>query len=192
VPIELAWTDALLSLGVGIGLAAAAGLRVFLPLLVLGIAARAGWVPLGGEFAWLTSEPGLVALGIATLIEVGGYYSPIVDNLLDVIAGPLAIMAGILLTAAVTADLPPAVRWASAVVAGGGTAGIVQALTSLTRLQSTATTGGLANPLLATFELAGSFIAAVLAILVPLAAILLVAIAVVLIRRVGRRLRRTS
>jgi hypothetical protein len=188
----MAWPEALLSLGIGVGLAAAAGLRVFLPLLVLGIAARAGWVPLGDEFAWLASEPGLVALGVATVIEVGGYYAPVVDNLLDVIAGPLAIMAGILLTAAVTADLPPAVRWASAVVAGGGAAGIVQALTSLTRLQSTATTGGLGNPVLATFELVGSIVTAILALVVPLVAILLVAGAVLLIRRMGRRLVRAS
>src|SRR5690348_8919337 len=124
--MDMTWADGLLSLGVGIALAAAAGLRVFLPLLVLGIAARAGPVPLVSSFDWLASTPGLAALTVASIVEVGAYYVPLVDNLLDLIATPLAILAGVLLTAAVTTALPPEVRWAAANIAGGGAAGLVQ------------------------------------------------------------------
>ncbi|HVH28588.1 MAG TPA: DUF4126 domain-containing protein [Vicinamibacterales bacterium] len=180
------WGEAVLSVGVGLGLAAAAGLRVFLPLLMLGAAARLGWVPLVEGFDWLSSTSGLTALGVATILEVGAYYVPWIDNLLDTVAAPLAVLTGVLATAAVTTDLPPPLRWALAVVAGGGTAGAVQAVTSLARLKSSALTAGLGNPLLATLELAGSFLTSLVAIVLPVVAIGLVIAFFLLIRRVAR------
>ncbi len=159
-----------LSLTVGLGLAAAVGLRVFLPLFVLGGAARLGWVPLDGDFAWIASTTGLVTLGVATLAEVGAYYIPIVDNALDVIAGPVAFVAGVVSLAAVTTDLPPPVRWSIALVAGGGTAGLVQGLTTLARLKSTGLTGGLANPIIATVEWLGAGAVALIAVIAPFVA----------------------
>lgn len=161
----------LLSLTIGLGLAAAVGLRVFLPLFVLGGAARLGWVPIDADFAWVASTAGLITLGAATAAEVAAYYVPLVDNALDVIAGPMAVIAGVVSLAAVTTDLPPAVRWSIALVAGGGTAGIVQGLTTLARLKSVGLTGGLANPLVATLELVGAAVVALLAVMAPLAAI---------------------
>jgi hypothetical protein len=180
------WGEAVLSVGVGLGLAAAAGLRVFLPLLMLGAAARLGWVPLVDGFDWLSSTSGLTTLGVATIFEIGAYYVPWVDNLLDAVAAPLAMVTGVLATAAVTTDLPPPLRWALAIVAGGGTAGAVQAVTSLARLKSTAVTAGLGNPVLATLELIGSFITSVLAIVLPAVALILVIGFFLLIRRVAR------
>lgn len=184
--MDLLWPSALLSLGIGVGLAAAAGLRVFLPLLVLGLAARNGVLPLTDAFGWIASTPGIAALATASAIEVIGYYIPLVDNVLDMLAAPLAILAGIVLTAAVTTDLPPELRWAAAIVAGGGTAGLVQAATSLARLKSTAFTGGLANPILATLELVGSLATAIVAVAVPLLGVVLVIAIVMLIRRLAR------
>jgi hypothetical protein len=180
------WAETVLSIGVGLGLAAAAGLRVFLPLLMLGAAARLGWVPVADGFDWLASTSGLTALGVATTLEIGAYYIPWVDNLLDAIAAPLAVLTGVLATAAVTTDLPPPLRWALAVVAGGGTAGAVQAATSLARLKSTALTAGLGNPLIATLELVGSFLTSIVAIVLPLVAIILVVAFFLLIRRIAR------
>jgi hypothetical protein len=180
------WGEAVLSVGVGLGLAAAAGLRVFLPLLMLGAAARLGWVPLVEGFDWLSSTSGLTALGVATILEVGAYYVPWIDNLLDAVAAPLAVLTGVVATAAVTTDLPPPLRWALAIVAGGGTAGAVQAVTSLARLKSSALTAGLGNPLLATLELAGSFLTSLVAIVLPVVAIVLVIAFFLLIRRVAR------
>lgn len=178
----------LLSLTIGIGLAAAVGLRVFLPLFVLGCSARLGWMPVDADFSWIASTSGLVTLGIATLIEIAAYYIPIVDNALDVIAGPVAFVAGAISLAAVTTEWPASLRWSLALVAGGGTAGIVQGLTTLARLKSVGLTGGVANPLVATVELLGAGVVAVLAIVAPLLAIALVFGIVLLLRRARRAL----
>jgi len=172
--MDITWSDAVLSLGIGVGLAAATGMRVFLPLLVLGTAARMGWLPLSGGFEWLTSWPAIVALAAAAILEVGAYYVPLVDNFLDVLAGPLAVLAGIVATAAVITDLPPLVRWSVAIVAGGGTAGIVQTVMSVLRLKSTTFTAGVGNFMVASVELAGSFVASIVAILAPAIAFVVV------------------
>jgi hypothetical protein len=190
--MEIDWGSAVLSLGVGVGLAAAAGLRVFLPLFLLGLAAHLEWLPLTEGFAWLATGPVLTALAVATVLEVGAYYIPLVDNLLDLAAAPLAVMAGVIATAAVITDLPPVVRWSLAIIAGGGVAGLVQSLTSITRLKSSATTAGAGNPILATLELVGSLAASLVALVLPVVALLIVVGVVVLVRRVARRVFRRA
>src|SRR5687767_7960781 len=122
--MDITWTEAILSMGIGIGLAAATGMRVFLPLLILGIAARFEWLPLSDGFQWLTSGPAIAALAIATIFEIAAFYIPWLDNALDLLAGPMAVVAGITATAAVTTELPPVLRWSIAIIAGGGTAGV--------------------------------------------------------------------
>jgi hypothetical protein len=168
-------TDALLSLALGIGLAAACGFRIFVPLLALSIAAKSGYVPLSGGFEWIASTPALLAFATATILEIAAYYVTWLDHVLDVIATPAAMFFGAVTAASVMTDLPPLVRWTAAVVGGGGAAGVVQGATVLMRLKSAALTGGLANPLVATAELFGSVTTAVLALVVPLIAILLIA-----------------
>jgi hypothetical protein len=172
--MDITWTEVVLSLGIGVGLAAASGMRVFLPLLLLGAAARMEWLPLSGGFDWLASWPALAALAVAALLEIGAYYVPVIDNFLDVLAGPLAVVAGVVATAAVITDLPPIVRWSLAIVAGGGTAGIVQTVSSIVRLKSTTFTAGLGNFIVATLELAGSVVVSIIAILAPIIAIFVV------------------
>jgi len=181
--------ETFLSVLIGVGLAAAAGFRVFVPLLGVGLAARFDLLPLAESFEWMGSTPALVAFAAATLLEVGAYYVPWIDNLLDTVATPAAVGAGIVLTAAVITDLDPMLRWTLAIVAGGGTASIFQGVTAGTRGFSTATTAGLANPLVSTAEALLSGVLSLLAILVPVAAVLLVAIllAFVLRRMAGRR-----
>jgi hypothetical protein len=169
--MDITWTEAMLSVGIGIGLAAATGFRVFIPLLMLGIAGRLEWLPLSEGFSWITSIPAIAAFSIATMVEVAAYYTPVIDNVLDVLAGPLAVVAGVITTAAVTTDMPPVLRWSIAIVAGGGTAGLVQAMTSILRFKSTVFTAGLGNFLVATLELLGSLIASLIAILAPVLAI---------------------
>ena len=182
--------DILLSVALGIGLAAAVGLRVFLPLLVVSVAAHFGYLELSGSFEWLATLPAMVMLGVAAVLEVLAYYVPGVDNLLDTIATPAAMVAGTIVAAAVMTDLPPIVKWTTAVIAGGGAAGLTQGITSLLRLKSTATTGGLANPLIASGELGGSVLVAILAIAAPFVALILFVafcwLAVLLLRRVLR------
>jgi hypothetical protein len=166
--------DMLLSVALGVGLAAAVGLRVFLPLLVLSIAAYTGKVPLSESFQWLGTLPALLMLAVAAVAEIAAYYIPGVDNLLDAIATPTALIAGTIAAAAVMADLPPIVKWTTAVIAGGGAAGLTQGVTSLLRAKSTATTGGLGNPVVATGELGGSLLLSLLAILAPILALVVV------------------
>jgi hypothetical protein len=185
--MDAIWVQTAVSVGVGISLAAAAGLRVFLPLLALGCAARFGALPLVDNLDWIASWPGLATLGVATAVEIGAYYVPWLDNALDLIAGPLAVAAGVLAMAAVTTELPPAVRWTLAIVAGGGTAGAVQGLTSIGRLKSTALTAGLGNPVLATVELVGALVLSIAALVAPVIAVVLVVALLVAIGRLGRR-----
>lgn len=184
--------DTLLSLSLGIALAAAVGLRVFVPLLVVSIAAHFGHVPLAPSLEWVGSLAAMATFAIAAVAEIAGYYVPGVDHLLDTIAAPLAVIAGTLLVAAPLWELPPLVKWTVAIIAGGGAAGLTQGVTSLLRVKSAATTGGLGNPVVATGELGGALLLSVLAVLVPVLALLLaVALAIFIVRRL-RRLRRPA
>jgi len=189
----MAALDVVLSIALGVGLAAAVGLRVFLPLLVVGIAAYGGHLTLSSGFAWVATPAALLMLSVATLVEILAYYVPGIDNLLDTIATPAALIAGTVVAAAVMADLPPLVKWITAVIAGGGAAGLTQATTALLRAKSTLLTAGLGNPVLATAEWGGALGVALLAIFAPLAALVLVAligwVGLRLVRRLTRQAR---
>ncbi len=180
--------DVLLSVCLGLGLAAACGFRVFVPFLVLNLAARGGYVALAGSFEWIASTPALITLAVATALEIGAYYVPWLDNLLDSVATPAAVVAGIVVTASVVTGIDPYLKWTLAVIAGGGIAGAVQALTVGARGASSLTTGGLGNFLLATTEIGGSLLLAVLAVALPAAAVLAaLAVLVMARRRLARR-----
>jgi hypothetical protein len=182
--------EILTQIGLGIGLAAACGFRVFLPLALLSLAARAGIVPLATGFGWLASREALVVLVAACLAEIAAYYVPWVDHLLDTLATPAAVAAGVLASAAVLVDLPPAVRWSVALVAGGGAAGLFQGTTVVARHASTLLTLGLGNFLVATAEAMLAVCVVALAILLPFA-ILFVVLGVAL-WRLGRRREATA
>lgn len=169
--------ETLLSILLGLGLAAACGFRVFVPLLIMSIASRAGagYLELGHGFAWIGSTAALVAFSAATLLEIAGYYIPWVDNLLDAIATPTAIVAGMMVTASAVTDMDPFFRWTLAIVGGGGTAAVFQGMTATARHVSSFTTGGLGNPVLATMEAGSSALLSVLAIVMPVVAMLLIA-----------------
>lgn len=174
----------------GVALAAACGFRVFLPLLTLGVATAAGAVTPGESMQWVGSPPALVTFGVAAVLEVGAYYVPWLDHLLDTVASPGAVVAGVIAAAAVLPDVHPAVTWTSAVILGGGSAGVVQAGTVVTRAFSGATTAGLGNPVVSTIELILSVTIAVLAVVVPvLAALLVLWVFVRAGRAIARRVR---
>jgi hypothetical protein len=183
--------DVLVSVALGIGLAAAVGFRVFLPLLVVSVAGYSGYLPLSESFSWLATLPALLMLSVAAALEIAAYYIPGVDNLLDTVATPAALVAGTVVAAAVMTDLPPIVKWTTAIIAGGGAAGITQAVTGLLRAKSTVTTGGLGNAVIATGELGGSLVTSLLALFLPLVALAFVVlfcwISVKLIRKLFRR-----
>ena len=180
----------LLGAALGLGLAAAVGFRVFVPFLLVAIAAKSGQVHLAGGFEWLGTDIALVMFGIAALLEVAAYFIPFFDHLLDTVAGPAAVIAGAVLMASTLVDMAPWLRWTVAIVAGGGTAGLLHGATSSLRLGSTATTGGLGNPAFATMETGASTALTILAMLVPLVALALVIFLLVrTVRLAGRGMR---
>jgi len=164
----------LIGAALGLGLAAAVGFRLFVPFLLVSIAARSGQVHLAGGFEWLGSDVALVMFGIAAVLEIAAYFIPFFDHLLDTVSGPAAVAAGTVLMASTLIDMEPWLRWAVAIVAGGGTAGLLHGATSALRLGSTATTGGAGNPVFAMFETGASTAMTVLALLLPMIAFALV------------------
>ncbi len=185
----------LLSLCLGIGLSAACGFRIFVPFFIVSLAAHSGQLALSEDLLWLGSPTAIALLASATLLEIAAYYIPWLDNALDALAEPAAIVAGTLMTAIATegtwGEASPALAWTTAAIAGGGTAGIVEGVTALARLGSTVTTGGLANPLLATVEAGSAVTLSLLALLVPaIAAIVVFALLFLGLQQLARRWRR--
>jgi hypothetical protein len=180
--------DLALSIMLGVGLAAATGFRVFLPMLIVSSAAYTGHLSLDSTFAWLGTPAALTLLGAAAVAEILAYYIPGIDNLLDALATPAAFVAGSVLSAAVMTDVPPLVKWAAAVIAGGGLARLTQGVTAMLRAKSTVLTGGFGNPVIATAELGGTFLVSLLALTAPLAALVVVILFLFLAIRLLRRL----
>ena len=165
-----------LSIALGVGLAAATGLRLFLPMLVVSVAAYSGHLPLSENFAWLATLAALVLLSVAALAEILAYYIPGLDNLLDTLATPAAFVAGTIIAAAVITDLPPMVKWAAAIIAGGGIAGLTQTTSAVLRAKSTVLTGTLGNPVIATAEVGGSLLVSLMALMAPLLTLVVIVV----------------
>jgi len=174
----------LASILLGIGLSAAVGFRLFIPFLLISVASRFGLMELSSGFEWLGSTPALILLGTATVLEVGAYFIPFFDNLLDTIATPAAVICGTIVMASTVVEMDPLIKWTMAVIAGGGTAGLIKGATATTRAASSATTGGIANPIVNMVETGGSIVMTVLAIFIPIiAGVAAVLIIIYLIRK---------
>ncbi|MBD1822512.1 DUF4126 domain-containing protein [Cyanobacteria bacterium FACHB-DQ100] len=158
----------------GISLSAAAGFRVFIPLLIVSGVSVFGHYDLPADFDWLENSQAFGLFAIASILEVIGYSIPWFDHALDVLATPAAMIAGTVVAASVAPDMNPLIQWTLAIVAGGGTAGITKLLTNLLRGTSTAASGGLTNPIFAAVELAIAVLLSVLALTAPIVAGLLV------------------
>lgn len=178
----------ILSVFIGVGLASAAGFRVFLPIFIVSLASYMHWLPLGDSFSWLGGLPALVIAGVATLVEIFAYFIPFIDHLLDTLAIPVATAAGILLFASQFVDTGTFLQWALAVIAGGGTAATISSAFAGARLASTSTTGGIGNSLVATTETVGSMIFSVLAIVLPAIVFILSVILLFLIFKFGKKI----
>lgn len=174
----------------GVGLAASCGFRIFTPLLVVSIAARSGYLHLAGGFDWMGTWPALIAFAVATVLEIGAYYIPWLDNALDVAASPISVVAGTVLFAAMVADFDPLWQWSLAVIAGGGAAGIVQGGTVAARAASTVATGGAGNFFVNTIESVAGIVFAILSIVMPVLAVLLLLMSIIALYYVGRRVLR--
>jgi hypothetical protein len=179
--------ETFIGITVGIGLSAACGFRVFVPLLVMNLATITGHLHLAPGFEWIGSDYATIAFGTATIVEILAYYIPWLDHVLDLIASPAAIIAGMVVTASVVMDISPFLKWTLAIIAGGGAAAIVQGVTVTLRTKSSALTAGMGNVLVSSVELVGSIVTALLAIIVPILCLVLIALlCIFVIRKAGR------
>ncbi len=166
----------LLSLSLGLGLAAACGFRVFIPPLMMGVGSRLDLYKLEGSFVWVDDTWAIAIFAVATLLEIGGYFIPWIDNLLDAVATPAAIIGGIFVTSAsLEGELNPSAQWTLSVIAGGSVSGVIQLGTVATRAISTGTTGGLANPIISLLEA----VASMLCILISLFLVAIIPIVII-------------
>ena len=182
--------EIILALCLGVTLSAASGFRLFLPPLALSLTALYGDLELSSGFQWVGTYPTAIALGIATFVEILAYYIPVVDNLLDTIEIPTAVGIGTLLTAANLGDVNPLLQWSLAAIAGGGTAGIIETFTAMTRMASTGMTGGTGNFLVATTEALSSGVLSILALtILPLGIALVIGLLVLAIVKLPKLVR---
>ena len=166
----------LLSLSLGLGLAAACGFRVFIPPLMMGVGSRLDLYKLEGSFVWVDDTWAIAIFAVATLLEIGGYFIPWIDNLLDAVATPAAIIGGIFVTSAsLEGELDSSAQWTLSVIAGGSVSGVIQLGTVATRAISTGTTGGLANPIISLLEA----VASILCILISLFLVAIIPIVII-------------
>ncbi len=173
----------LLSLALGMGLAAACGFRIFVPFLVMSVAAQTGQLELAAGWSWIGEWPALLMFAAATVLEIMAYYVPWLDHLLDMVATPAAVIAGIVATAAVVTGMSPLLTWTLAIIAGGGAAGIVQTGTVIVRGMSSVTTLGLGNVAVSTGEWLGALVTALLAVLLPWLTLVLILFLVIWVWR---------
>lgn len=185
-------SEAIISIFLGIGLAASVGFRVFLPLFAMSLAAYFEVIPLSENWQWIGTVPALIALGVAMFLEIFAYYIPFIDNMLDSIAVPLAAIAGTAVMVSTMADLSPMITWALAIIAGGGTASVVKSASAGTRLTSSVTTAGLGNPVVSTVETGGAVVMSLASIFMPFVAIILVIIILSALFWIYRKLRPKS
>lgn len=184
---QIPYLPYVLSAFIGIGLAAASGFRVFLPLFSVSLASYFHWIPTNETFEWLSSLPALITTGIAMIAEILAYYIPFVDHLLDTISVPMATVAGSVLFASQFTELGTFPQWALALIAGGGTAATISSGFAGIRAASTATTGGLGNSVVGTTETAGAGLMSVLAMTAPVIAAILAIATLILVIVLGRK-----
>ena len=164
----------LLGVLAGIGLSAVCGFRVFVPMLGISVAALTGHLSLASGFEWIGTRPALIAFAVATILEIAAYYIPVVDNFMDMIATPAAIVAGTIVTAAFVGDVSPFLKWTLAVIAGGGSAGIVQAGTVALRAAGQTTAPIIATLFITTIETVLSTLVTILAFVAPVLCLIVV------------------
>ena len=181
----------LVQVAAGFGLAAAAGLRAFLPPLAVGLLARYDVFELRPSLDWMESTPALVIFGTAVILEILADKVPWLDHALDTVESFLKPAAGILVVSAALVDLPPLWTAILAILVGGTVAGTVHFGKAAARLASTATTGGIANPVLSTAEDGLALGGTLLAIFFPVLAFVVVVVGAALAARGISRWRRS-
>ena len=181
--------ETLISIFLGIGLAASVGFRVFVPLFALSLASYFGVWEVNESWQWIGSITAVITLGVATVVEISAYYIPFIDNLLDTIAIPLATIAGTAVMVSTVADLSPVITWALAIIAGGGTAAAIKSTASASRVTSSVSTAGFGNPIIATVHTGSSIVMSVFSIFLPIIGFILGIFSLYVIYKVFKKIR---
>jgi hypothetical protein len=181
----------------GIGLAAACGLRAFLPLFVVSLAAHYDLLTLNPSFNWLDSTPAMIALCVAVALEILSDKIPVVDNFLDSAAVYIKPIAAAIITAGLVSQFDPWLATVLGLITGGTTAALVHMGKAGVRVASTAVTAGMGNIFLSITEDIFAFLGSIFAIFAPIAAGILAIFAVVMLyrfirQRIGRKCAATT
>lgn len=184
--------ESVISICLGIGLAASAGFRVFLPLFALSLASYFNVLDLNYSWQWIGSLSALIILGVSTIVEIFAYFIPYIDNLLDSIAVPLAAVAGTVVMLSTIVNLSPEMTWALAIIAGGGTAIAISGTSSATRLASTVTTAGIGNPVVSIVETGTSIVMTIISFVLPVLAFVLVIFLLFITFRLYNKFRKSN
>lgn len=184
--------ESVISICLGIGLAASAGFRVFLPLFALSLASYFNVLDLNDSWRWIGSLSALIILGVSTIVEIFAYFIPYIDNLLDSIAVPLAAVAGTVVMLSTIVNLSPEMTWALAIIAGGGTAIAISGTSSATRLASTVTSAGIGNPVVSIVETGTSIVMTIISFVLPVLAFVLVIFLLFITFRLYNKFRKSN
>lgn len=186
----------ILQVFLGVALAAVCGYRIFVPLLVMGIAGVAGYIQFAEGFQWISSYPALIVFGVATILEIVGYFIPHVDNFLNAVSLPLGAIAGVIVAASVISDMDPMFKWTLAIIAGGGAATLTGLVSNSVHHVSTAVSAGFANPIVSTAESIGTVATSVLSIAIPALSIVfiltLVIVSIIFFRALRRKKKKAA
>lgn len=185
-------TNIVLGILLGLGLSASTGLNTFLPLLLLSAAARfhVAGIELGSKFEWLTSDAAMITLVVACVIELVADKIPAVDHFLDSAGTIVRPLAGALASASVLTGVDPIVAAVVGLIVGAPTSLGLHTLKAGTRVASTATTFGCANPVISLIEDVVSFCLSVISIFLPVVVPLVLAALVYGLYRLMMRIRR--
>ncbi|MDX1388280.1 MAG: DUF4126 domain-containing protein [Acidobacteriota bacterium] len=186
------WGPLAFQIAMGVGLAACAGLRAFLPLFVVSIAAKTGYLPLADRFDWLGTWPAIIVFGVAVAVELLSDKIPLVDNALDVVQGVIKPAAGAMIAVAVLSELSPLEATVLGIMAGGSAAGIVQLVKAKVRVVSSTLTAGIGNPILSLGEDLISLLGSIVAIVVPFALLVIAAVFLTFLLLAIRRFRQRA
>ena len=185
---EVSAVELVVGVCAGVSLSAACGFRVFLPLLAVSIAVHFFGYKVSADFEWIGSWISIVSLATATIVEVGAYYLPCVDNLLDLVNVPLTFAAGAAVMSGVLPDVHPYLKWSIAGLLGSSAAGLTKLATTIVRGASTATTAGTGNNVVSSSENVCATVFSVGAILIPLLAMVIVMIFLCILGSRAKRL----
>ncbi len=184
--------DLFLSILMGLGLSASCGFRIFTPFLIMGIASQTGYLSLSPSFLWVADTYATITFAIATIVEIGAYYIPWLDNMLDTIATPTAAVAGTLATASVAPEMSPLMHWTIAAIGGGGISTGVKLGAATIRGASTMATAGTGNFLVSSIETSGSVTVSILAIVMPIISLILLLLLAYIFYKTYRHLQKNS